>query len=56
MMRSRGAGSGFADTPGPVASSRLTRAVAASLAIALSVSLMVTLTMLTVNPLTLLPV
>ena len=54
MMRSRGAGPGFADKPAPVASSRLTHAVAASLAIALSVCLMVTFTMIN-NMLTLLP-
>lgn len=56
MMRSRGAGPGFADKPAPVASSRLIHAVAASLAIALSVCLMVTFTMLSINnTLTLLP-
>ena len=54
MMRSRGAGPGFADKPAPVASSRLTHAVAASLAIVLSVCLMVTFTMIN-NTLTLLP-
>ena len=53
MKRSRGAGPGFVDTPAPVASSRLTHAVAASLAIALSVCLMVTITMLSINTLTL---
>jgi hypothetical protein len=55
MMRSRGAGSGFIDNPAPVASSRLTHAVAASLAVALSVCLAATFAMLSINPLALLP-
>lgn len=49
MSRSRGAGPGFDDQSAPVASSRLTHAVAASLAIALSVCLAMTFTMLTIN-------
>ncbi len=56
MMRSHGARPGFAETSAPVACSRLTNAVAASLAIALSVCLTVTLTMLAISPLTSLPV
>lgn len=43
MPRSQGPGPGFDDKSTPVASLRLTHAVAASLVIALSVCLMVTL-------------
>ena len=50
MIRSPRAGSGFASHTAPVASSRLINAVAASLAIgALSLCLIVTLTVLSVN-------
>ncbi len=49
MSRSRGPATGFAEKPRPVASSGLTHAVAASLAIALSVCLMMTFTLLTIN-------
>jgi hypothetical protein len=49
MSRSRGHGPGFAEKPTPVASSGLTHAVAASLAIALSVCLVMTVTLLTIN-------
>ncbi|MCB1412275.1 MAG: HtrA2 peptidase [Xanthobacteraceae bacterium] len=55
MTRSRGAGSGFVNDPAPVASSRLTHAVAASLAVALSVCLAATFAMLSISPLGLLP-
>jgi hypothetical protein len=49
MMRSSGA-PGFVDSPAPVASSRLTHAVAASLAIgALSLCLIVTLAVLSIR-------
>ena len=49
MLRSSGA-AGFQGRPAPVASSRLTRAVAASLAIgALSLCLIVTLTVLSIK-------
>jgi hypothetical protein len=49
MIRSPGA-TGFHDRPAPVASSRLTDAVAASLAIgALSLCLIVTLTVLSIK-------
>ena len=49
MIRSSGA-VGFASRPAPVASSRLTHAVAASLAIgALSLCLIVTLTVLSIK-------
>jgi threonine/homoserine/homoserine lactone efflux protein len=49
MSRSRGPGPGFAEKPTSVASSGLTHAVAASLAIALSLCLMMTFTLLTIN-------
>jgi len=49
MARSHGTGPGFIENNSPVASSRLTRAVAASLAIALSVCLMMTVTLLALN-------
>lgn len=49
MSRSHGPGPGFAEESTPVASSGLTHAVAASLAIALSVCLMMTFTLLTIN-------
>lgn len=50
MIRSPGAASGFTRPAPPVASSRLTNAVAASLALgALSLSLIVTITMLSIR-------
>jgi len=49
MSRSRGTGPGFVEKSPPVASSGLTHAVAASLAIALSICLMMTFTLLTIN-------
>lgn len=50
MIRSSRAGSGFDTLPAPVASSRLTDAVAASLAIgSLSLCLIVTLTVLSIK-------
>jgi hypothetical protein len=50
MTRSHGGGAGFDGRPVPVASSRLTDAVAASLAIgALSLCLIVTLTVLSIK-------
>ena len=50
MTRSHGGGAGFDSRPAPVASSRLTDAVAASLAIgALSLCLIVTLTVLSIK-------
>jgi len=55
MSRSRGAGPGFHEKSAPVASSRLTHAVAASLAIALSLCLAMTFTLLTVNTHLILP-
>ncbi len=50
MSRSRGIGPGFAKDPAPVASSGLIHAVAASLAIAVSLCLMMTFTLLAANP------
>jgi hypothetical protein len=50
MIRSPGAGPGFAHRPAPVASPRLNHAVAASLAVgALSVCLIVALTVLSIR-------
>jgi hypothetical protein len=50
MPRSHGGGAGFDSRPAPVASSRLTDTVAASLAIgALSLCLIVTLTVLSIK-------
>jgi hypothetical protein len=53
MKPSRDAGQGFADTPAPVASSGLIHAVAASLALAVSVCLVMTLTLASINALAL---
>ncbi|MCO5130621.1 MAG: hypothetical protein M9932_08640 [Xanthobacteraceae bacterium] len=49
MSRSRDPRPGFAGKPARIASSGLTHAVAASLAIALSLCLMMTFTLLTIN-------